>query len=148
MDFGILLGLAYQQFVVQLNEHLAAKGFKAIKPTFGYVFRALESETLTTAQLAAGLQITSQGMAKVVEEMVSAGYLDRRADPADARVRLLQLSAKGRAALATARAFHADFEARLGASAGERRVATTRAVLTELIGVGEAEDLTRSLRPW
>jgi DNA-binding MarR family transcriptional regulator len=147
MDFGILLGLAYQRFVIQLNEHLAAKGFSPIKPTFGYVFRALEAETLTTAQLAARLQITSQGMAKVVEEMVNAGYLDRRADPADARVRLLELNARGRAAVATARAFHAEFEARLGGSAGERRVATTRAVLTEI--VGEADDLlSRTLRPF
>ncbi|HCT77772.1 MAG TPA: MarR family transcriptional regulator [Micromonosporaceae bacterium] len=147
MDFGILLGLAYQHFVIELNAHLAAKGFSAIKPTYGYVFRALGSERLTTAQLAASLHITNQGMAKMVDEMVASGYVERHADPADARVKLLDLSAHGKAALAAARKFHADFESRLSVQLGERKVATTRAVLTELVG-GASEDLTRTLRPF
>lgn len=143
-DFGILLGLAYQRFVIELNEHLASKGFKIIKPTFGYLLRALDGRKLTTAQLAARLQITSQGMAKIVEEAVSAGYLERQADPSDARVKLLCLAPEGLALLKAARAFHRSFERRLGDD-GE----TLRALLTDLVERDGATDvLERVLRPF
>jgi DNA-binding MarR family transcriptional regulator len=147
MDFGILLGLAYHHFVIELNRHLAALGFESIGPSYGYVFRALASERRTTAQLAAQLGITSQGMAKIIDDMESTGYVSRHPDPADARVKLLDLTPRGRAALAAARRFHHEFEASLAAKAGERKVAHTREVLTSLIGATPAEDLTRSLRP-
>jgi DNA-binding MarR family transcriptional regulator len=147
MDFGILLGLAYQHFVIDLNRHLAAQGFAEIGPSYGYVFRALADERRTTAQLAAQLGITSQGMAKIVEDMQSTGYVERHADPRDARVKLLDLTARGRAALAAARRFHHDFEVRLGHKVGKGRVATVRDVLTELVGASPSEDLTRTLRP-
>jgi DNA-binding MarR family transcriptional regulator len=143
-DFGILLGLAYQRFVVELNQHLAAKGFKDIKPTFGYLFRALDGRRLTTAQLAARLQITSQGMAKIVEEAVSAGYLERQADPSDARVKLLGLAPRGLAALKAARAFHRSFETQLGEDGK-----ALRALLTDLVERDGALDaLERVLRPF
>jgi DNA-binding MarR family transcriptional regulator len=147
MDFGILLGLAYQHFVVDLNRHLADQGFRDIGPSYGYVFRALADERKTTAQLAAQLGITSQGMAKIVEDMESTGYLRRHPDPKDARVKLLDLTPHGRAALAAARRFHHDFEVRLGHKVGKGRVATVREVLTEILGASPAEGLTRTLRP-
>lgn len=144
-DFGILLGLAYQRFVVDLNAHLATKGFTGIKPTFGYVFRAIgPSGRLTTAQLAAQLHITNQGMAKVVDEMTASGYLEKSDDSGDARVKLLSLSPRGLAALRTARAFHASFEDGLGG----RKAATIRKLLSEIVSAGGSEDeLARTLRP-
>jgi MarR family transcriptional regulator for hemolysin len=148
MDFGILLGLAYQHFVLELNRHLAERGFASIGPSYGYVFRALGAERRTTAQLAAQLGITSQGMAKIVEDMEATGYVERHADPADARLKLLDLTPRGRAALAAARKFHHDFEARLSSLVGPRKVSTTREVLTALVGAALAEDLTRTLRPF
>jgi DNA-binding MarR family transcriptional regulator len=143
-DFGILLGLAYQRFVIELNEHLASKGFKIIKPTFGYVLRSLDGRKLTTAQLATRLNITSQGMAKIVEEAVTAGYIERQADPSDARVKLLCLTPRGLALLKTARAFHRDFERRLGDDGK-----TLRALLTLVVeGDGGSDALERVLRPF
>lgn len=148
MDFGILLGLAYQHFVLELNRHLAERGFDSIGPSYGYVFRALGEGRRTTAQLAAQLGITSQGMAKIIDDMEATGYVGRHLDPADARVKLLDLTPRGRAALAAARKFHHDFEARLAGSLGPRKVATTRDVLTSLIGAAPADDLSRTLRPF
>lgn len=124
-DFGILLGLAFQRFVNELNEHLAAKGFQDIKPTFGYVLRALADQRRTTAQLAARLGVTSQGMAKIIAEMQAAGIVTAHADPADARLKLLDLSPRGRRMLKAAREFHRDFERRLGDQAPAIRAALT-----------------------
>ncbi len=143
-DFGILLGMAYQRFVVELNEHLVARGFTEIRATYGYVFRALADGEMTTAQLATKLGITNQGMAKIVNEMSLNGYLEKEVNARDGREKLLRLSPRGREALKTARAFHASFERRLGKDG---------AVLRELLGGiverdQREDDLARVLRPF
>jgi DNA-binding MarR family transcriptional regulator len=141
-DFGILLGLAYQRFVFELNEHMSAKGFRDTRPTFGYVLRALADQRRTTAQLAARLGVTSQGMAKIVAEMQAAGIVSFHADPGDARAKLLDLSPRGRRMLKTAREFHRDFERRLGDQAPLIRAALTTLVERD----GLAPGLDRPLR--
>jgi len=148
LDFGILLGLAYQRFVDELNAHLDHAGFAVNKRTYGYVFRALADQPdMTTAQLAARLGITSQGAAKIVDDMVNTGYLRRAPDPADARARLLRLTDRGTAALAAARAFHQQYEADLIAHVGANAVADLRRALGALVGADDAA-LTRQLRPF
>src|SRR5947208_13769673 len=79
-DFGILLGLAYQDFVRELNQELAARGFPDVRPAFGYVFRALLAERLTATELARRLGMTPQGALKLVDEMVAARYVHPRPD--------------------------------------------------------------------
>jgi DNA-binding MarR family transcriptional regulator len=135
-DLGILLGLAYQDFVDELNAHLAARGFDGIRPSFGYVFRALLAEEATASGLAARLGITAAGAGKLVDEMVAAGYVERVDDPDDARSRRLRLSRRGRRAVATARQFHRQFEERLGEAHGARAVATLRRLLEAWVDRG------------
>lgn len=146
-DLGILLGLAYQRFVAELNTHLAAAGFAGIGSSFGYVFRILLDGELTTSQLAGRLGITAQGAAKLVNEMTGNGYVARRPDPGDARQKQVRLTARGRAAVAAARAFHEDFERQLAAELGARSVATLRKVLGTVVDRDHAGDLARVLRP-
>lgn len=148
-DFGILLGLAYQDFVDELNAHLAAVGFTGVGASFGYVFRALLADSLTTSQLAARLCITPQGAAKIVGEMVAAGYVERQSDPADGRALRLCLTDRGQMAVATARRFHADYERRLSDSYGAHSVAALREVLTAIVDRDPAatETAARLLRP-
>jgi DNA-binding MarR family transcriptional regulator len=137
-DLGILLGLAYQDFVDQLNAHLQERGFDGIRPSFGYVFRALLVEELTASLLAARLGITAPGAGKLVEEMVTAGYVERLDDPNDARSRKLRLSRRGRRVVAEARRFHERFEERLAEAHGARAVATLREVLEAMVDDGGA----------
>src|SRR5262249_22723035 len=113
-DFGIVLGLAYQTFVGALHEHLLEEGFTGVRGPYGYVFRALLEGSRTTTQLAAGLGITPQGAAKIVDEMVAGGYVARRPDPGDRRARPLELTERGRRAVAAARRVHAEYERRRG----------------------------------
>ena len=147
-DFGILLGLAYQAFKGELHQALGAAGFGDVKPSFGFVLRALDRGPCTASQLAALLDISNPGGTKIVGEMVAAGYVERVPDPADGRARQLHLTARGRAALATARRFHASFERRLAAEHGTDRVGTVRAVLAGYLERAVAEtELARSLHP-
>src|SRR2546423_3141423 len=102
-DIGILLALAYQQFVTELHQDLGEDGFDDLARSDGYVFRALDREPLTTSALADRLGISKQGGGQLVEDMTRRGYLRRRPDPHDGRARLLELTDRGRRALSAAR---------------------------------------------
>ena len=122
VDFGILLGLAYQDFVVELRAAIAADGFSDTGRSDGAVFRTLAARAMTVSDLATRLSITKQGAAQIIDDMERRGYVERRPDPTDGRARLLYLSARGAAALASARRFHQRFERRLARRHGREAV--------------------------
>lgn len=147
MDFGILLGLAYNQFVSELHDRLGELGFTHLKPAFGFAFKVLMVESLTTSGLAVKLGVTPQGAAKTVEEMVAAGFVERVPDPADARSRLLVLTPRARALVAAGHEFHQEFEERLAGSLGAEKVDALREVLDAIVERSDSPDgLARTLR--
>jgi DNA-binding MarR family transcriptional regulator len=133
LDFGILLGLAYQAFVDELHEHLHECGFTDIGRSYGYVFRALDGNTLHLRQLAERLCMSDQGAVKIVNEMQARGYLERYPDLHDGRIKKLRLSSKGSQALDQAQRFHARYEARLRSAIGRPQLASTRLVLEKMV---------------
>lgn len=133
VDFGVLLGLAYQVFVDELQIDLRVRGFDDIGTAYGYVFRALDAEELHLRQLAERLGMSDQGAAKIVNEMEQRGYLERHPDPVDGRIKKLRLSSRGAKALAAARRFHAAYVRRLGKSLSEDDLAATRRVLEAVV---------------
>jgi len=147
-DFGILLGLAYQAFVDQLHADLARHGFHDLGPSVGYVVRAIAGAEapLSQRQLAEQLGITDQGAAKIVDDLVSRGFIRRRPSSDDARVKQLHLAARGQELLAAARRFHARFEAALTRQVGAD-AATTRRVLAAIADAADPQVRGR-LRAW
>ena len=51
-DLGILLALAYQEFVRELHTAMAGAGFADLGHSDGYVFRALAERPMTATELA------------------------------------------------------------------------------------------------
>jgi DNA-binding MarR family transcriptional regulator len=131
-DLGILLALAYQQFVTELHEDLGGRGFDDLARSDGYVFRALGAGPLTTSGLADRLGVSKQGAGQLVEDMTRRGYVGSRPDPSDGRARLLELTSRGKSALAAARAFHRRYEQRLARRHGRGHVDDLRAMLTAM----------------
>jgi DNA-binding MarR family transcriptional regulator len=131
-DIGILLALAYQQFVTELHEDLGERGFDDLARSDGYVFRALDAESLTTSALAERLGVSKQGAGQLVVDLVRRGYVASRPDPSDGRARLLELTSRGRQALAAARTFHRRYEERLARRHGRAHVDALRAMLTAM----------------
>jgi DNA-binding MarR family transcriptional regulator len=142
VDFGVLLNLAFGALKGRLHDQMREAGFDDLGPSFGYVFRLLDRDSPSLAELAAKLGMTPQGALKIVSDMTAKGYVDRADDASDARVRRLVLAPRGKRALAEARKFHAAFERELGRQLGERRVASARAVL-EAMAAGAAEQAAR-----
>ena len=146
-DFGIRLGLAYAAFVELLNTAMAQDGFDDLGPTYGYFFRSLADGPRTLSALAAGLQMTTQGAAKILTEMESRGYVRRTAHPTDLRSRLIELTPRGRAAVARARTLHHGIERQIAVQVGEEAVGGLHRALDALIQQSHIEPSSRLLRP-
>jgi DNA-binding MarR family transcriptional regulator len=73
LDFGILLVLAYQEFVRELRATLTKQGFEDQGRSDGYVLRALGARPMTTSELAERLEISKQGAAQIIEDMERRG---------------------------------------------------------------------------
>jgi len=135
IDLGVLLALAYGQFVVELREYLAEEGFDDLGRSDGYVFRALDAAPLTTSELAERLRISKQGAGQIVADMQARGYIGKgEPDPADRRARRLTLAPRGEQALAAARRFHQRYERRLRRTYGVARVTELRELLVAIAG--------------
>ena len=129
LDLGVLMALAYGQFVAQLRGQLAAEGFDDLGRSDGYVFRALAADPLTTSELAERLRISKQGAGQIVADMRRRGYVEGHTDPTDRRARRLRLAPRGEQALAAARRFHQRYERRLRRDFGADRIEGLRALL-------------------
>jgi DNA-binding MarR family transcriptional regulator len=146
LDLGIVLALAYQEFVRELRAAMASEGYEDQGRSDGYVFRTLVERPLTVSDLAVRLQISKQGAAQIIDDMEARGYVRRRPDPGDARARLVELSERGEAALGCARRFHRRYEDRLAERHGQAAVAQARAVLTAMAGAAAEEGMEPQLR--
>lgn len=146
LDFGVLLNVAFVAFKDALDADLAASGFDDIGTSFGYVFRLLNEAPCSLSELAVQLGMSSPGALKVVDDMEAKGYVLRSADAGDRRVKRLELTDRGRAALRRARSFHVNYERALTQRLGARQVAATRAVL-EAVAASLGERGRRLPRP-
>jgi DNA-binding MarR family transcriptional regulator len=131
-DLGIMVLVAYQGFVRQLHADMAEQGFADLGRSDGVVMRVLHRQGRTVSELSALLEITPQGTAQIIEDMERRGFVVRRPDPSDARARLVELSERGRGAIAAARAFHKAFETRMRRKHGAATIDAFRAVLADM----------------
>ncbi len=86
------------------------------------------------AQLLAILKITKQSLSRVLNELLAAGYVERRPAPDDRRMRQLRLTEKGAALDAALWEAPAAALVRAFREAGPEAVAGFRRVLTALSG--------------
>lgn len=140
VDLGILLALAYQEFIRELRSDLADQGFSAHGRSDGYVLRALGSRPMTISELAVRLDISKQGAAQIVDDMAGRGLVERRPDPTDGRARLVHLTSSGEEVLAAARRFHRRYERRLSREHGPDGVAVLRGMLVAIAGVDNTDE--------
>src|SRR3954454_3403866 len=96
-DLAILLAAGYRAVVDRLQDAMSADDLAAMRPTYGFVIRAVDAEQPTVGRLAELLEVTKQGAPpRLADDMEKHGFLERVADPADRRRQRLRLTATGR----------------------------------------------------
>src|SRR5215204_2635725 len=104
-----------------------------MRPSFGFVLRAVAAEEPTVSRLAELLGVAKQGASRLADDMVELGYLDRFSDPDDRRRTRLRLSTTGERIRARALAESAAMEAELLQRFGSSQVGHMRALLIDFI---------------
>ena len=85
--------------VDELVERMRAGGYEDTTAAHHPLFENIDPGGTRLTVLAARAGMTHQSMGELVGALEQRGYVERRADPSDGRVRLVVLTAKGRAAV-------------------------------------------------
>jgi DNA-binding MarR family transcriptional regulator len=141
-DFAILITAANRCVADRLVEAVAAAGGERMRPSFGFVLRAVAAEKPTVSRLAELLGVTKQGASRLADGMVSLGLLERSEDDEDRRTKRLRLSDTGERVRARALAESRSMEDELRERYGDVHVDHLRTLLVDFIERhGGAEEL-------
>ncbi len=132
-DFAILLTAANRCVTDRLMAAVSTTSGGTMRPSFGFVLRAVAAEQPTVSRLAELLDVSKQAASRTVDDMVSAGFLERGDDPTDRRRTPLRLTALGTAVRNEALTESRLMEDELRAKFGEGPVDEFRAVLAEFV---------------
>jgi DNA-binding MarR family transcriptional regulator len=105
-----LFAIAYRQLIDGLHDRLQARGWTDVRPAFGFVLLAAREQPTSATELAALMGITKQAASKLVDAMVSGGYVRRGADPQDGRQRPVALTGRGEELLSAVEQVYAELE--------------------------------------
>jgi DNA-binding MarR family transcriptional regulator len=136
-----LFAMAYRLLVDGLHERLPRRGWADVRPAFGFVLLALRAGPVSLRDLPAVLGTSKQAVSKLVDAMVAAGYVERAADPGDARAKRVQLSARGRALLAEVDDIWRELEQGWAGTLGAARLAGLREDLTTVLRAAHGGEL-------
>lgn len=134
LDTGTLALFVGFAAAAAVQEGLEGHGFSGLRFSHGYVFQHLVGDTRpTVGELASMLGVTQQAASKTVAELERLGYVERLADPRDARIRHVHLTRRGHGAVAAARRAREALESRLAERGGKKRLDACRELLAELL---------------
>jgi DNA-binding MarR family transcriptional regulator len=141
-DLAILITAANRCVADRLVEAVATAGGASMRPSFGFVLRAVAAEEPTVTRLAELLGVSKQAASRLSDDMVSLGYLERADDPDDRRRTRLRLSPTGTRIRTRALAESGAMEDELRERFGDTQVRHLRALLTDFVERhGGAEEL-------
>jgi DNA-binding MarR family transcriptional regulator len=123
---------AFRALDVELAAALEDRGAADLTPTQARALLLVDRAGTRLTELASRAGVTKQAMMQMVDELQASGCLRRTPDPADARAKVLRLTARGLRQRATARQALASVEARVKRWLGPRRYEAFRAILEEL----------------
>ena len=79
-DLSILITAANRCLADRLGAAVATAGGEAMRPSFGFVLRAVAAEQPTVSRLAELLSVSKQAASRLADDMVALGYLERLGD--------------------------------------------------------------------
>lgn len=127
-----LSALVYRSLIDDLHAHLRARGWRDVRPSYGFVLLEARRRSLGVTDVARLMEVTKQAASKLVDAMVTAGYL-REVAVDDARARQVTLAPRGRRLLGAVEEIYAELEAAWARVIGAARVEALRADLRAVL---------------
>ena len=132
-DITRLLLEARRSLAAELDADLAERGFPDLRPGHVALFLSVDRRSGSRlTDLAEHTRLTKQAMMSMVDDLEGHGYVRRVPDPADARAKLVRLTAHGRRAAAECRRAVQGLEQRTRRQLGDRSYDAMREALEVL----------------
>lgn len=121
-ELPLRLLLGFRTIIDALHTELAGRGHPDLRPMHGFVFQAIGVEGTTAVELGRRLGISKQAAGKTIDALERLGYVQRGADPADRRSKVVRLTARGIDALRQSAEIFDDLRSRWAAAIGPHRL--------------------------
>jgi DNA-binding MarR family transcriptional regulator len=136
-DTATLMFVAHRAAETRVFEAVRAAGFDDLTPAQSRIAQRLQPNGIRLTELAEQARVTKQTAGALVDELERSGYVSRTRDPADARARLVVLTARGRQLCSAAAAEVAAVEAQWREALGAKGFDQLR---TQLLALREVTD--------
>ncbi|MEU6227169.1 MarR family winged helix-turn-helix transcriptional regulator [Streptomyces sp. NPDC047042] len=144
-ELPLRLFLAFRVLIDELHSELARQGHPDVRPMHGYVFQAIGPNGTTAADLGRRLGVSKQAAGKTIDTLERLGYVERGADPNDARRKLVRLTARGADCLTRSAQIFDHLRANWARTLGEDRL---RALESDLRRMTPAEAFLLDAPGW
>jgi DNA-binding MarR family transcriptional regulator len=94
-ELPLRLLLGFRTLVDELHAQLAREGHPGVRPVHGFALQAIGPGGTTAAELGRRLGVSKQAAGKTIDALQQLGYAERGDDPADARRKMVTLTARG-----------------------------------------------------
>jgi DNA-binding MarR family transcriptional regulator len=128
-ELPLLLLAGFRTVIDEAHEELAACGHPELRPAHGFAMQAVGAFGATAADVGRRLGVSKQAAGKTIDRLAELGYVDRAAEPADRRSKLVVLTPRGIEALALSTLAFEHVRARWTRLLGPDRVAALEADL-------------------
>lgn len=130
---GQLLVRLLREFRADLAAPRAEAGYGDVRDPHYQIFGNIRMGGIRLTELAGRAQLSLAAASELVNDLVDSGYLTRRADPADGRAKLIDLTPRGVRLMADAGDRVADIERRWSRLVGESDYAQMCATMQRLL---------------
>src|ERR1019366_2488804 len=121
-ELPLRLLLAFRVLIDSLHAQLAREGHPDVGPGHRRRFPGSGTGGATATELGRRLGVSKQAAAKSIESLERLGYVERSADPGDARRKVVRLTARGVDCLTRAGRIFDDLRGGWAATLGEERL--------------------------
>ena len=131
-ELPLRLLLGFRVLIDELHAELARQGHPELRPMHGFVFQAIGADGTTAAELGRRLGVSKQAAAKHIDALERLGYVERAADPADARSKKVRLTRRGVDSLARSARIFEELRERWANTIGRERLRALEADLRKV----------------
>ena len=129
----LLLG-AYRRMVDDVVAGLSARGYPDVRPVHDFAMRAIAAGADSASELGRRMSVSKQAAAKTIAVLVERGYVDREADPEDARRKRLEVTPLGFEVMRVGEALFDELRESFAREIGASELAELEAALRTLVG--------------
>jgi len=136
-DLALLLLGGFRVLVDDAVLELAKRGYEDVRPVHDFAMRAIAGGADNASELGRRLSVSKQAAAKTVAVLEERGYVERGADPLDARRKRLQVTALGFEVMQAGESVFDELRDEWKRKIGTKKLERLESDLTALVGTSQ-----------